>query len=57
MKTTIYNTTELSYKELYAIEGGSEVSNAIWEFISFCCTLNSRVMAQNDRYQENFYNR
>ncbi|GHV09516.1 hypothetical protein FACS1894162_0240 [Bacteroidia bacterium] len=56
MKTT-YKITELSQKELYAIEGGSELSNAIWEFVGFCCTLNSRKMAANNSYQENFYNR
>jgi hypothetical protein len=58
MKKIFYKTVELSRKELMAIEGGSlsEVASAIWEFIGFSFTLNSRVMTKNAQYQENFYN-
>jgi hypothetical protein len=58
METTSYKTIELSQEELYEIEGGSlsEVAYKIWSFLGFCCILNSRVMAENDRYRENFYN-
>jgi hypothetical protein len=55
MKTT-YKTIELSQEELYAIEGGSEISSAIWKFITYCCTLNSRQEADKDQYLYNFYN-
>ena len=58
MKAKMYNTEELSQEELFEIKGGSvsEVAYAIWDFISFSGTLNSRLMDKNDRVHENFYN-
>ena len=59
MRKEFFKTVELSREELMVIEGGtlSEVAYAIWEFIGFSFTLNSRVMTKNAQYQENFYNR
>ncbi|WP_195669058.1 hypothetical protein [Bacteroides intestinalis] len=58
MKAKMYNTEELSQEELFEIKAGSlsEVAYAIWDFIGFSGTLNSRLMDKNDRVHENFYN-